>query len=122
MHALKLTAVAGLALAFAGPMRGADKADSKDKPNSEKIVGTWKLTKIGGKDAPIEIEMVFTKDGKIKLMGRDHGTYKVDGDKIMLTITKKGGKDSTQTIKTLTTDTMVLYDEEEKGEIEFKKK
>jgi len=108
-----------IAFAYASASPAADKDIDKDK-----IVGTWTMTKQGGKDAPFPLEIEFTKDGKIKLLGMELGSYKIDGNKITLTAKKKDGKDDTDTntIKELTAQKMVLYDEKKKEEVEFKKK
>jgi uncharacterized protein (TIGR03066 family) len=102
----------------------ANQARAADATNAEKIVGAWIVVKFDGKEAPKGKDVVFefTKDGKLKLAPGLNGTYKVNGDKVTLTI-MIGGKDDTDsiTIKTLTVDTMVVIDDKGK-EMEFKKK
>ncbi len=102
---------------------GAAGAADKDKPNADKIVGSWEFVKINGKDPGIPIKVEFTKDGMIKVGGMTLGTYKIDGDKITLTAKKTGAKDDTDvsTIKLLTDEKLILVDEKKKEETEFKK-
>jgi uncharacterized protein (TIGR03066 family) len=98
------------------------------KSNADLIVGKWELTK-AVEGVPAGMVTEFTKDGKVKatvnLGGKDltmEGTYKVDGDK--LTVTMKMGqmeKSDTDKIKTLNDTTLVI--ENSKGQTEeFKRK
>jgi uncharacterized protein (TIGR03066 family) len=82
------------------------------KSNADLIVGKWELTK--GEGAPPGTEMEFTKDGKVKVsmkVGEKgvslEGTYKVEGDKLTVTMMDKTDSD---TIKTLNDTTLVMED------------
>lgn len=100
----------------------------KEAPNAEKIVGTWRLVKAGTEEVPKgadEITFEFTKDGKMKIKGpeKDEGTYKIEGDKLFLTMTSNG-KTYKNSIKSLTADTL-SFEDDSKGKtvlIELKKK
>ncbi len=94
--------------------------------NAQKIVGNWTATK---GDMPPGSGIEFTTDGNVvfhmnakgKEIAVPAGTYKVDGDKIMLTA-KKDGKEAneTSTIKTLTNEVLVTVDSKGKV-VEFKR-
>jgi len=101
--------------------------------NAEKVVGMWRLSKIGGKELPVNegsATLEFKKDGKavfrVELNGKElikeEITYKVTGD-IIETTAKENGKDKVEkiTIKSITDDAMVLFDPEKKEEMELKK-
>lgn len=85
---LVICLVAGLA---------AGRAAAKEKTNKEKIVGLWELSK--GETVPEGSTMEFTKDGKVKMTINDKGKevkmeakYKVDEDKLSLTLLGPDGK------------------------------
>jgi uncharacterized protein (TIGR03066 family) len=100
----------------------------KPASNAEKIVGKWKVVK---SDAiPLGNVVEFTKDGKMRVTGKraggqplsTEGTYKVQGNKLILTLKGAGGKElsDTATIKVLTDTKLILADA--KGEAdEFKR-
>jgi uncharacterized protein (TIGR03066 family) len=97
--------------------------------NADKIVGTWKITKIGDTVLPKNADagtMEFTKDGKAKMSGKgkgtEEGTYKVEGDKLTLTKNDKKDKGDTTTIKTITADTLILVSGEDGMNIEIELK
>jgi uncharacterized protein (TIGR03066 family) len=107
-------------------------ANAEDKKvDAAKIVGKWELTKSDSGNAPKGAIVEFTKDNKLAITidvgGKKvelAGTYKIDGDKLTVTIkSPDGGKDEsdTDTIKTLTDEKIVLVDKEKK-ETEFTKK
>ena len=111
---------------------GAAGADDKDqKFDAAKFVGRWDLTKSADEVAPKSAVVEFTKDNKVMIAGVDiggkefkvDGTYKVDGDKLTVKLKAPGVEETedTDTIKTLTDDTIVLIDKKGK-ETEFKKK
>jgi uncharacterized protein (TIGR03066 family) len=101
----------------------------KDATNAEKLIGTWKLIKSGGKDVPVDISIEFGKDLKLVMMFKAgdkeqkiDGTYKLDGDKITTTA-KIGDKEMIEvhTIQTLNDTTLITKDK--KGQLdEFQKK
>jgi uncharacterized protein (TIGR03066 family) len=114
-----LAGVMVLSLAAFGTSQ--DKADNKTK-----IVGVWEVTK---GDAPPGATLEFTKDGKLKMMAKlkdqtlsMEGTYKIDGDKMSVTL-KLGDKEKTEalTIKTLTDKVLVTVDSKGQAD-EFKRK
>jgi uncharacterized protein (TIGR03066 family) len=99
-------------------------ADEK-KIDKAKIVGKWRVTKGGAKDATLE----FTKDGKALAVAKENGkefkpegTYKIEGDKLTVTM-KLGDQESTgiNTIETLTDEKLVLVDEKSKIGTEFER-
>jgi len=92
-----------------------------------KAIGTWTVAK--GEDIPPGTSVEFTKDGKlifkVALNGKEiklEGTYKIEGDKITVSMKTPDGKDDTETdtIKTLNDNEMVLVDPKGK-EVVFKK-
>ncbi len=109
---------------------GAARADDK-KVDPAKLVGKWEWTNSDDPSAPKGATGEFTKDNKITMSGEIDGkkldlsgTYKVDGDKLIVKISVEGGKDSedTDTIQTLTDDKLVLVDKDKKTNELTKKK
>jgi uncharacterized protein (TIGR03066 family) len=109
---------------------GASSAQDK-KIDPAKLVGKWELTKSDSENAPKGAIVEFAKDNKLTITidagGKEFkvsGTYKVDGDKLTVTIKPPdGGKEDseTDTIKSLTDDKVVLIDKDKK-ETELTKK
>jgi uncharacterized protein (TIGR03066 family) len=100
------------------------------KVDPAKLVGKWELTKSESGGAPKGAIVEFTKDNKLSISATDKdgnkldftGTYKVEGDKLTVTIAFAGKEDSdTDTIKMLTDEKLVLVDKDKK-ETEFVKK
>lgn len=133
MKATMFALLVGMTLAIVG-CSSSGTTGGAAATNAEKIIGKWTVSKMGGKETPKEISLSveFTKDGKTKMTSNfggkeetDEGTYKIEGDKIITTekdkATKKD-KSETMTIKSLTADTLVVYDDEKKQEMELKKK
>jgi uncharacterized protein (TIGR03066 family) len=92
--------------------------------NTKKIIGVWELVKGESPGSTVE----FTRDGKLKINAKvkdkevnADGTYKIEGDKLKVTLSFKG-KTITETnkIKKLTEKELILVDEEGKVE-EFKR-
>jgi uncharacterized protein (TIGR03066 family) len=88
MNAMKLLAI-GVALCLLGSSAA---ADEKKADNAKLAVGTWEVTKTHDGGPPKGGVVEFTKDGKIKVSGEQggmkqafEGTYKVDGNKLVLT-------------------------------------
>jgi uncharacterized protein (TIGR03066 family) len=108
---------------------GASADDKKIDP--AKLVGKWELTKSESNNAPKGAIIEFKKDNKLSITvdfnGKSlelSGTYKVDGDKLTVTIKPPdGGKEDsdTDTIKSMTDDKIVLIDKDKK-ETELTKK
>jgi uncharacterized protein (TIGR03066 family) len=132
MRTLRLVGIAFLVLCLAA-CSGKDKKDSdKQSNNAEKIIGKWVLTK-APKGAPLGTIFEFSKDGKVNWLDGEGaepipGTYKIDGDKLTLTLpSPEDGKpkSETSTIKTLTDTTLVTIEKDQEMkdvELEFKKK
>jgi len=108
-------------IAFAGPASAQD-------DHAKKIVGAWEVAKTTG-DLPAGTTVEFQKDGKIAIVIKEadkdmklDGTYKVEKDKLNVTITVMGQKhEESLTIKKLTDDALELEDKDKKVET-FKKK
>ncbi len=105
-------------------------AEDKKDDNAKNIVGAWEATK-ADKDAGVPVGAVadFSKDGKLKVtMKKDgkeeshEGTYKVDGDKLVITFKLDDGKEKKLniTIKKCTETECVTEDDGKT--IEWKKK
>ena len=80
-------------------------------------MGTWTISKINGTPPALGLDMEFTKDGHVKGMGMEVGTYKVEGDKFI--ITPAPGKDKkhdpeTELIKKLDGTSLILFSEKNK--------
>lgn len=100
--------------ALAQPANAAD-------TNEKKIVGKWKPIK--GENIQPGMVIELTQTGKISLtldaggksMTFEMGTFKVDGDKLIVTV-KKGEKEDSEvnTIKSLTDTRLIIIDKEKK--------
>ena len=96
--------------------------------NAKKLLGAWEIAKQTG-DLPAGTVVEFQKDGKmtviIKEDGKDMklaGTYKLEKDKLNVTIMVGDEKhEEALTIKKLTDDALELEDKDKKTET-FKKK
>jgi uncharacterized protein (TIGR03066 family) len=94
--------------------------------NAKKIIGLWEVTK--GEGAPPGSTVEFSKDGKLKVHAKVgdkeiniDGTYKVEGDKLTVTLTFEGKTImETNKIKKLTEQQLIVEDEKGKVE-EFKR-
>jgi uncharacterized protein (TIGR03066 family) len=87
MNALKLVAVAAVVCLVGATAR----ADEKD--NAKLIVGKWTVTKADEGTVGAGATVEFTSDGKVKAVHKKgdedmtvEGTYKVDGDKLTMTL------------------------------------
>jgi len=103
--------------------------DATKSTNAEKIVGKWEISKTGTEGAPVGAVVEFQKNGKrilsLKISDKEltfTGTYKVEKDRLTVTLKTLDGKEEseTNTIKTLNDTTLVLI-EKDKKETEFKK-
>lgn len=103
----------------------------KDAPKdtAAKLVGTWGVTKSPG-ELPIGTTVTFDKDLKFKVSVEFNGqrldiegTYKVEGDKLEVTVKGPDGKDDTDTdtIEALDDKKLVLVDKDRK-EVELEKR
>jgi len=124
MKTMKLLAVvAGLCLLCS--------AAAEEKTDNAKLaVGTWEVTKTHEGGPPQGGIVEFTKDGKIKVSGKQNGmdvtfdgTYKIDGKKMVLTF-KIGDKeqDVELTIDKLDEKAFATTSKEGKVELTRKKK
>jgi uncharacterized protein (TIGR03066 family) len=107
--------------------QGPTPAAKAEAPDKEKLIGKWEVVK--SDDAPLGSILEITKDGKLtfKVAGKDQmieGTYVVDGDKLLLTQKRPGGKErkDTFTITKLTDTDLWLKEEGRKRADEYKKK
>jgi uncharacterized protein (TIGR03066 family) len=95
-----------LVLGMAGAIAAAE-----DKIDAKKLLGKWE-----NKDQKLTVE--FLKDGKVSVAGGEfkaEGTYKVDGNKLMLTV--KFGDAETKMTRTVSklTDTELVSKDDESG-------
>jgi uncharacterized protein (TIGR03066 family) len=126
MRILGVTLLMAAGLALVIGLGGTAVAGGKTD-NAKKIIGTWKIIK---SDEPIPpgATVTFAKGGKLSLhidiKGKEinlKGTYKVEGDK--LTVTMKMGdeeKSETNTIQKLDATTLIIVDEKAK-KVELKR-
>ena len=133
-----LTFSAGFLLSLT--LNGCDRLTGGLGGNSEtddKLVGFWTCTKIGGRSLPRDHSMSFefTKDGNLIMISedaeeetREESDFKLDGDKIIFGrvgqkdfLKSRRPKNDTFTIKKLEGDDMVLRDDSNKVEFEFKR-
>jgi uncharacterized protein (TIGR03066 family) len=109
-------------VAFAGAAAAQD-------DNAKKIVGAWEVAKQTG-DLPVGTVVEFLKDGKMTVTLKEgdkdlklEGTYKVEKDK--LNVTLKIGDDKHEeevVIKKLTDDALEVEDKEKKVDTFIKQK
>jgi uncharacterized protein (TIGR03066 family) len=118
MNALRLVAVAGVVGLLAAGARADEKADY-----AKKIVGKWELTKVEEGGLPKGTLVEFDKDGKVKVTVKAEdkeqvleGTYKVEGESLMLTM-KVGEDERKQTITLLKLDDKVMHTKNEMGKM-----
>jgi uncharacterized protein (TIGR03066 family) len=112
-----LAALAAVCLLGAGA-RADEKADY-----AKKIVGKWELTKVEEGGLPKGTLVEFDKDGKVKVTVKAEdkeqvleGTYKVEGESLMLTM-KVGEDERKQTITLLKLDDKVMHTKNEMGKM-----
>jgi uncharacterized protein (TIGR03066 family) len=104
--------VLGLAL-----IGSASPGGGKDKIDARKLVGTWKVSK--SEMLPPGSVVQFAKDGKLKVNAEKDGekveikgTYKVDGNKLTVTITVMDTDSKhNETIKKLTDKELIIQHE-----------
>src|SRR5436309_3232157 len=101
MRAILGCGVAAVLMISAG-LTADDKKD--EKIDAKKLVGKWEPGD-GKKDAKVTIE--FTKDGKLQIVAefngkseKAEGTYKLDGNKLDVTL-KLGGQEQKETLTVL---------------------
>lgn len=116
-------AMAGAVLAAVG-LAGLAPADDKKDETGAKLVGKWEVTK-AETDTPVGTVVEFTKDGKLVVLLKEdgketklEGTYKVEKDKLAVSITVEGQKyDDSLTVKKITADALELIDKDKKLEV-----
>jgi uncharacterized protein (TIGR03066 family) len=104
-------------------------APAPPSSNQTKILGVWEITK-SDDGTPTGTTIEFAKDGKVKVTTKAgdlvlnlEGTYKVEGDKLTVTIKPPNEKEQTDTVTITKLTDKVLIIKDEKGKIdEFKKK
>src|SRR5271169_2281497 len=115
MHQLRGLFATVICLAITGTAAAQVTKDTKAANNKDKIVGVWIVVK--GEGVPAGTPMEFTKDGKLILKfdvnGKEfkmEGSYKIDGDKVTVSMKTPDGKEDseTDTIKTLTDSMLVV--------------
>lgn len=118
MNTLKLLA----AVAVVGLLAPAARADEK-ADYAKKIVGKWELTKVEEGGLPKGTIVDFDKDGKVKVAAKVgdqdlvlEGTYKVEGESLMLTM-KMGEEERKQTVTILKLDDKVMHTKNEAGKM-----
>ena len=99
MNALKLLAVGAVVCLMGVSARAEEKVDY-----AKMIVGKWTISKADEGTVPTGTVVEFTKDGKMKIVGKKgdeeftmEGTYKVEGNKFTMTH-KVGDQERSQTI------------------------
>src|SRR5262245_28888013 len=122
MRSLRLVGIAFLVLCLAAcsgkDKKDSDRQDDKKGSYAEKIIGKWVLTK-APEGATLGTIFEFSKDGKVNWLAGEGdepipGTYKIDGDKLTLTLpSPEDGKpkSETSTIKTLNDTTLVRIEQ-----------
>lgn len=111
-------AVLAVGVALAATAARAD--DKPEKVDAKKLVGRWEPA-----DAPKAVKVVieFTKDGKLAIevdfggkAEKTTGTYKVDGNKLSVTMKKGDGKERSEsmTVTKLTDDELVMEEDGKK--------
>jgi uncharacterized protein (TIGR03066 family) len=102
-----------------------DKAD-----NAKMLVGSWEVTKVD-KDGGLPVGAVadFGKDGKVKVTFKKgdkeeshEGTYKVDGDKLVITMKDPEGKERERNITIKKCSETECVTESDGKTIEWKRK
>jgi uncharacterized protein (TIGR03066 family) len=123
MNALKLLAALAVGCLVGTPAR----ADEKDY--AKQIVGKWEVTKADKGSIPPGAVIEFTRDGKMKIAAKKEdmevsfdGTYKLDGNKVAMTM-KLGEKERTNTITIQKlSDTEMSVEGDDGKKVEFTKK
>lgn len=107
-----------LGLVFVAGLSADEKAEKID---GKKLLGKWEPAEVA-KGAKVVVE--FMKEGKVRVdvefggkKDKVEGQYKLDGNKLTVTIAKGGKEDKdTSTITKLTDDELVMKDEKGKSE------
>jgi uncharacterized protein (TIGR03066 family) len=123
MNVLRLMAAGVIVCVLAVGTRA---GDEKDYPKL--VVGKWKVVKASPGTFPLGTVLDLSKDDKVKVVGKRDGkefihagTYKVDGAKILITVTVEGKEQIHTLTITKISDTDVVTDHGGGGTIEFSK-
>lgn len=120
--------LATVALVISAGFLAAEDKKEANKIDAAKLVGQLELVK-GGEQIPKGAIVEFAKDGKLKASFSIEGmkieltgSYKVDGDKLKVTLKLPDGKEEedTDTIKSVSDDKLELIGKD-KSESEWKK-
>ncbi|HEX3149208.1 MAG TPA: TIGR03066 family protein [Gemmataceae bacterium] len=118
MNALKLCAAVAVVCLIGSGVR----AEDKKADNAKLIVGKWEMKSSEG-GLPKGTMIEFTKDGKVKVTVKMddkenmmEGTYKVEGDKLMVAI-KVGEEEHKQTIELLKLTDTEMHTKNEQGKM-----
>jgi len=94
---------------------GASADDKPEKIDAKTLIGKWEP-----KAAKRKLVIEFTKDGKIAFSPQGEsavaGTYKVDGNKVTMTIKAEKEQTRTYSISKLTDTEMILKNDKDKEE------
>jgi uncharacterized protein (TIGR03066 family) len=105
---------------------GVGAEDKKD--NANLVIGRWEVVKASPKTFPLGTVIDMSGDNKVKVIGKRDGkefvhagTYKVDGAKIIFTVSVEGEEQKHVLTITKISDTDMATDHLGGGTIEFKK-
>ena len=123
IRGLRLLAVGAIACLF-----GAAALADEKKDNAKLIQGKWEVVAAHEGGPPKGGTVEFTKDGKLKVAGEQNGmkmefdgTYKVNGNKIVLTF-KFGDNEQSVTITIDKLDEKTCITTSDQGKVELKRK
>jgi uncharacterized protein (TIGR03066 family) len=123
MNVLRVLAAGLILCVLAAGIRADD-----EKDNAKLVVGKWKVDKASPNTFPIGTVLDLSKEDKVKVLGKrddkefvHEGTYKLDADKIVITVKVEGQEQ--QHILTITKigDKVMVTDHKGGGTIEFMK-
>jgi uncharacterized protein (TIGR03066 family) len=123
MNVLRLVGTGVIACLLAVGNWAADETE-----NAKMVVGKWNVVKASPGTFPLGTVLDLSKDDKVKVIGKrdgkefnHEGTYKVDGAKVILTVTVNGEKQKHVLTVTKINDADMVTDHLGGGTIEFKK-
>jgi uncharacterized protein (TIGR03066 family) len=123
VRSLRLMAVGAMMCVLGAAARADEKKD-----NAKLIQGKWEVIAAHEGGPPKGGTVEFTKDGKLKVSGEQNGmkmdfdgTYKVDGNKMVLTF-KIGDNEQSVTITIDKLDETTCITTSEHGKVELKRK
>jgi len=124
MNVAKWLGLVAVAAVMASTAAAQEKGDL-----AKKIVGKWEVTKADEGTVPKGTTVEFTKDGKMKVSGKEggmdialEGTYKAEKDSFTMTL-KVNDMEHSQTIKvTKITDTAMSTEDKDGKKVELERK